>query len=102
MFVFGFVLLMTGLFGSRIFPTMAMEVRWGVGSLGVLCMLFSAAWKAMAEKSSQEQLESVERRVESLDREIGDVIEERTELDRELPPAGGTYSVRLVAAETWR
>ncbi len=99
MFVFGFVMMMTGIFGSKIFPTMAMEVSWGVGSLGVLCILFSAAWKAMAEKSSQEQLDSAERRIESLDREIDDLVAERTDVDREIPPGGGTFSARLVAAE---
>ena len=99
MFVFGFVLLMTGIFGSKIFPSMALEMSWGVGSLGLLCILFSAAWKAMAEKSAKEELETMTRRISGLDREIDDLVAEREELDREIPPGGGTFSVRLVTAE---
>jgi uncharacterized protein YhaN len=99
MFVFGFVLLMTGLFGSKIFPSMAQEVSWGVGSLGLLCILFSAAWKAMAEKSAQDELETMARRIATLDREIEDLVAERTDIDRDMPAGGGTFSARLVTAE---
>lgn len=98
MFVFGFVLLLMGIFGGRIMD-MASEIAWGIGALGVFCMGFSASWKTMAEKAAQEELDNVTRRLDALDREIENSLQDREELDRQLPPGAGTFSVRLVAAE---
>ncbi|MGE3775697.1 MAG: AAA family ATPase [Pirellulaceae bacterium] len=98
MFVFGFVLLSSSLFGRHVMP-MQPEIAWGVGALGVFCMGFSALWKTMAEKASQEELDNVARRLDALDRDIQDTQQGRDQLDRQLPPGAGTFSVRLVAAE---
>jgi uncharacterized protein YhaN len=98
MFVFGFVLLMTGVFGRKVMP-LAPEIAWGIGALGVFCMAFSAIWKAMAEKAAQEELDNVARRLDAHDREMEDAYESREQIDRQLPPGAGTFSTRLVAAE---
>ena len=81
MFVFGFVLVLTGLFGWRIMP-MTAEISWGVGFLGLVCLGLSSAWKVVLERTSQDELDECLRRRETLEREI----------EEQLAAAGGVGS----------
>ena len=98
MFVFGFVLMMTGIFGWKIMP-MSAEVSWGVGFLGVVCISLSAAWKVVLERTSQDELDTSDRGRDALEREIGDLVAERDEIDGQLPGGAGNFSTRLATAE---
>lgn len=97
-FVFGVSLMLTALFGENIM-SLDMEYRWGLGLLGLLCTMMSAIWKHVAEQSAQDELDECFRRRESLSREIIDAIEDRDEIDRQLPTGVGTFATRLTAAE---
>ena len=98
MFVFGFVLTLTGIFGWKIMP-MTAELCWGVASLGIICIVLSAAWKTVLERTSQEELEEcVERRQES-EEDIRSILHEQEELKALIPAGRGTNSARLAEAE---
>ena len=97
-FVFGVVLMLTGIFGAYIMPLVA-EVRWGLGLLGVLVTAVASAWKTVVERTGQEELDECFRRRETLERELDDAIEERDRLDRQLPSGTGTLAARLATAE---
>lgn len=98
LFVFGFVLMLTGVFGWKIMP-MNGEISWGVGFLGVVCIGLSAAWKMVLERTSQDELDECSRSHDTLGREIEDLIAQRDDLDKQLPKGPGTFSARLAAAE---
>lgn len=98
MFVFGSVLMLTGVFGGYIMP-ITWEVRWGIGLLGVLCTAMSMTWKTVAERTAEEELGDCFRRRETLEREIEQASEDRDELDRQLPKGAGTLATKLAAAE---
>ncbi|MFV1964362.1 MAG: AAA family ATPase [Pirellulaceae bacterium] len=98
MFVFGFVLVLTGIFGWRMMP-MPAELSWGLSFLGLICVGMSVAWKIVVERTSQEELNTCSRRRESLEREIEQAIEDRAELDRLLPHGSNDFSARLETAE---
>ncbi len=97
-FVIGVSLILTGLFGENILD-LDMEYRWGFGLLGLLCTGMSMVWKHVAEQSAQDELDECFRRRESLSREVADAIEDRDEIDRQLPTGVGTFATRLTAAE---
>ncbi|HRX81316.1 MAG TPA: hypothetical protein P5307_19740, partial [Pirellulaceae bacterium] len=97
-FVFGVSLMLTGLFGENVLALDG-EYRWGIGLLGFLCTVMSMIWKHVAEQSAQDELEECFRRRESLTREIADALEDRDEIDRQLPTGVGTFATRLAAAE---
>ncbi len=97
-FIFGFVLMLTGCFGHYVM-TISWEVRWGVGLLGIMCTALAMAWKSVVERTAQDELDECFRRRESLIRDIEQAVEERTEVDRQLPTGSGTFETRLVAAE---
>ena len=98
LFVFGSVLMLTGLFGWKVMP-MSGEISWGVGFLGVVCIGLSAAWKMVLERTSQDELDECNRSRESLAREIEDTMDQRDELDKQLPKGAGNFSTRLATAE---
>jgi uncharacterized protein YhaN len=98
MFVFGFVLMLTGMFGWKVMP-MSAEVSWGVGFLGVICIGLSAAWKMVLEKTGQDELDASDRGRDALEREIEDLTAERDEIDAQLPSGVGNFTARLAAAE---
>ena len=98
MFIFGSMLILTGIFGGYIMP-ITWEIRWGVGLLGVMCTAVSMAWKTVVERTAQEELDECLRRREALEREIAQTLEEITGLDRQLPTGSGSLASRLAAAE---
>jgi uncharacterized protein YhaN len=97
-FVFGCVLILTGAFGWNILP-IEPEVGWSLAFLGLICVALSAAWKMVLERTNQDELQAIERQIETLEDEIDQSVVQRDELDRELPTGGGTFSTRLDAAE---
>lgn len=98
MFVFGFVMLMTGAFGWRVIP-MSAEIAWSIGCLGCLCIGLAVAWKTVVERTAQEELDMCLKRREALTDDVELVISERDAIDRELPSASGTLNSRLTIAE---
>ena len=98
MFVFGFVLVLTGIFGWKIMPLPA-EISWGVFFLGLVCLGLSSAWKVVLERTSQEELNACLSRRDAVDHEIQATVEEREHVDRELPAGSGNLASRLAAAE---
>jgi uncharacterized protein YhaN len=98
MFVFGFVLVLTGIFGWRIMP-MPAELCWGLAFLGLICVAMSVAWKIVVERTTQEELDTNSRRRETLEREIEQAIDDRIELDRLLPHGSTDFAARLETAE---
>ena len=97
-FVFGVTMMLAGILGENIF-SLDLEYRWGIGLLGLFCTAMAVVWKSVAEQSAQEELDECFRRRESLTREISDAIEDRDEIDRQLPTGSGTFPTRLTAAE---
>lgn len=97
-FVFGFVLLLTGIFGWKIMP-MTAEICWGVSILGVICIGLAVFWKMAVERSGEDEIEECMERRERIGDEIASVERERDELDEMLPTAQGTFATRLAAAE---
>lgn len=98
MFVFGFVLLMSGAFGWRVMP-MSAEIAWSIACLGCVCIGLSVAWKTVVERTAQEELDMCLRRREALTDDVESVMSERDAIDRELPAASGTLNSRLTIAE---
>ena len=98
LFVFGCVLILTGAFGWNILP-IEPEMGWALAFLGLICVTLSAAWKMVLERTNQDELQSLERQVETLEDEIDQHVRQRDELDRELPTGSGTFTTRLEAAE---
>ncbi len=98
MFVFGFVMLLTGLFGWHVMP-ITTEVAWAISGLGFICVLLSVAWKSVVERTNQAELDTCLRRREELTDEVELVLAERDAIDRELPSGSGTLHTRLTIAE---
>ncbi|MDP6717733.1 MAG: hypothetical protein QGF59_03725, partial [Pirellulaceae bacterium] len=98
MFVFGFVMLMTGAFGWRVMP-MSAEVAWSIACLGCVCIGLSVAWKTVVERTTQEELDTCLRRRETLSDEMEVATAERDSIDRELPSSSGTLNTQLTIAE---
>ncbi len=98
MFVFGFVMMLTGLFGWHVMP-MTTEVAWAISGLGFICVLLSVAWKTVVERTNQAELDACLRRREALTDEMEVALAERDAIDRELPSATGTLNTRLTIAE---
>ena len=97
-FVLGVVQMLIGLFGENVLSLDA-DYRWGIGLLGVLCTAMAMVWKTVAERTAQEELDECFRRRESLAREIAESVEDRDEIDRQLPTGTGSFAIRLTAAE---
>ncbi|HJN09647.1 MAG TPA: AAA family ATPase [Pirellulaceae bacterium] len=98
MFVFGFVMLMTGAFGWRVMP-MSAEVAWSIACLGCVCIGLSVAWKTVVERTTQEELDTCLRRREALSDDMELATAERDSIDRELPSSSGTLNTQLTIAE---
>ncbi len=98
LFVFGFVLALTGMFGWKIMP-MSLELCWGTSGLGGICIALAVAWKAILERTGQDELEECLERRDRIEDEIEGVVRERDQLDQELPEGRGTFTSRLTTAE---
>jgi uncharacterized protein YhaN len=98
MFVFGFVMLMTGSVGWRVI-TMSTEFAWSIASLGTFCIVLSVAWKTFVERATQEELDKCLRRREALADEVELAVAERDSIERELPSSSGTLNTQLTLAE---
>lgn len=101
LFVFGWVLLLTGSFGWKIMP-MSAEFSWGIGLLGLVCLALSGTWKVVLERTMRDEVRNVLRQRETLDRDMAEAIEERRQLDDALPPGNANFAARLAAAERQR
>jgi len=97
-FVFGFVMLMCGLFGSRML-NLSTEFAWCSAFLGCVIILMSVTWKIIAERTNQAELDTCLRRREELTDEVEEALAERDAIDRELPSSSGTLNTRLTIAE---
>jgi len=98
LFVFGFWLVMVGAFGWKVMPIPA-EAGWAIAFLGFIVIGLSVAWKTLAERNNQEELDVCLRRREALTDEVEAILDERDSIDRELPAATGTLNTRLMIAE---
>lgn len=97
LFMFGGAMLLSAFFPGHM--NLSLEVRWAVGLLGAVVLLVSIAWKSVAEQTAEDELNDSFRRRETLERELGQAIDEREEVDRLLPTGSGPFSMRLASAE---
>jgi uncharacterized protein YhaN len=98
LFIFGFVLALTGMFGWKIMP-MSLELCWGTAILGGVCVALSVMWKVVLERTAQEELDDCLERHDRIDDEIEAIVRDRNELDALLPEGRGTLASRLASAE---
>jgi uncharacterized protein YhaN len=98
MFVFGFVMLMTGTVGWRVI-SMSTEFAWSISFLGSFCIALAVAWKTFVERATQEELDKCMRRREALADEVESAVAERDSISRELPSSSGTLNTQLTIAE---
>lgn len=74
-------------------------LAWALSILGLLGMVFTVAGKFVWEQSNQRQLNSREKQVETLKRELADVRGQKEKLHEELPATADAAATRLAEAE---
>jgi len=98
-FIFGVVLVLSGILGVYVFG-LSVPMAWLMGIVGVFSMAGAAGAKATLERSAKEHFEDYKRKLELLKLQVDEIIREREQLDRKLPSGEGPFASRLSAAET--
>jgi len=97
LFMLGVVLILTGLFGGAFALTAG--AGWALALLGLGGTAAAVATKYLLEWSAARRLETCKSQSELLQLQIERTRQERDELDRSLPKAGGMLGERLRTAE---
>jgi uncharacterized protein YhaN len=93
-FVLGFVLLLLGFF----LPQVTAAGMW-LGFLGLIGLGIAAGTKWFLETQSRQSLDVCQEQLDLAKQQTKQATDEAAQIDRQLPSGGGTYAVRLQAAE---
>jgi uncharacterized protein YhaN len=95
-FVAGVALILASFF----WPSVS-NLGWTVTLLGFGCWAIAVVTKLLLEKSLSQELDGCVRQLEKVKRQLDELVEEREELDRQLPTGGGPLDARVTTAEQY-
>jgi uncharacterized protein YhaN len=99
LFATGIMLMLMALFAAFDYFVLTGTPPAALGLIGFLLTALSAAAKVGLERQASNKLDSVRKQLTMVNRQFGDVKQQRDELDAQLPTASGALDVRLQRAE---
>jgi uncharacterized protein YhaN len=99
LFATGIMLMLMATFAAFDYFVLTGTPPGALGLIGFMLTALSAAAKVGLEKQAGNKLDSVRKQLTMLNRQYGDVKQQRDELDAQLPTASGALDVRLQRAE---
>lgn len=99
LFATGIMLMLMALFAAFDYFVLTGTPPAALGLIGFLLTALSAAAKVGLERQASNKLDAVRKQLTIVNRQFGDVKQQRDELDAQLPTASGALDVRLQRAE---
>ncbi len=95
-FVLGVMMILASIFWEQV-----SKLGWTITILGLVCWGIAVATKLILENTNGRELDGCIRQLEKVKRQVRSLMEERDELEAQLPPGGGPLDARVAAAEAY-